>query len=89
MAKREKLEVIKDILKIIQDNHNSIKLTPLLRKSNLSSKRFYIYLRELIEKEFVREMKDKKGKHISLTIKGHRYLEKYQNIVNFIEEFDL
>ncbi len=89
MGKREKFEVIRDILKIIQENHNSIKVTPLLRKSNLSSKRFYIYLRELMKKEFVREMKDRNGKHLSLTIKGHRYLEKYQNIINFIEEFEL
>lgn len=89
VKKREKLEVVRDILKIIQENHNQIKLTPLLRKSNLSSKRFYIYLKELLDKEFIREMKDKNGKHFSLTIKGHRYVEKYQNIVNFIEEFEL
>ena len=89
MAKREKLEVIRDILNIIKENHNSIKLTPLLRRSNLSSKRFYIYLRDLLDKEFVKEIKDKNGKHISLTIKGHRYIEKYQNIINFIDEFEL
>jgi len=89
MAKREKLEVVKDILKIIQDNHNSIKPTPLLRKSNLSTKRFSIYMKELLEKEFVKEMKGIDGKHFSLTIKGHRYLEKYQSIVNFIDEFEL
>lgn len=89
VKKREKLEVIRDILKIIQENHNSIKLTPLLRKSNLSSKRFYVYLRELIEKGFVKKIKDKNGKQISITAKGFRYLEKYQNIVNFIEEFEL
>ncbi|MEN7982660.1 MAG: winged helix-turn-helix domain-containing protein [Nanoarchaeota archaeon] len=89
IKKREKLEVVRDILKIIQDNHNSIKPTPLLRRSNLSSKRFSIYLRELLDKELVKEMKDKNGKHISLTIKGFRYLEKYKNIVNFIEEFEL
>ncbi len=87
--KRERLEVVRDILKIIQDNHNSIKPTPLLRHSNLSTKRFSIYLKELLEKEFVKEMKDKTGKHISITVKGFRYLEKYQNIVNFIEEFEL
>jgi predicted transcriptional regulator len=81
--------VIKDILRTIQENHNSIKPTPLLRKSNLSTKRFSIYMRELLNKDFVKEMKNSDGKHFSITIKGHRYLEKYQNIVNFIEEFEL
>lgn len=89
VKKRERLEVVRDILRIIQDNHNSIKLTPLLRSSNLSSKRFYIYLRELLEKELVKEVKNKNGKYISITVKGFRYLEKYQNIINFIEEFEL
>ena len=90
MAKRGKLEIIKDILEIIQDNHNFIKTTPLLRKSNLSSQRFAEYLSELKEKEFILEKIDKKGKKsISLTEKGQRYLEKYKNIIGFIEEFEL
>lgn len=87
--KREKLEIVRDILRIINGNQNSIRLTPLLRRSNLSSKRFYIYLRELLDKGLVKGIKDKQGKHISITNKGIRYLEKYQNIVQFIEEFEL
>ena len=82
--KRGRLEIIKDILGIIQEKR-SIKLTPLLRKSNLSSKRFYEYLKELKEKEFVKE----KDKHLILTEKGFNYLSKYKNIIGFIEEFDL
>ena len=85
MAKRSKLEIIKDILKIIQENHSPIKLTPLLRKSNLSSKRFYSYLNELKNKEFIKKIKT----NISLTIKGEKYLEKYQNIIDFINDFGL
>lgn len=89
MAKRSKLEIIKDILKIIQANRNAIKVTPLIRKSNLSSARFSEYSGELLSKGLVIERLDKSGKVISVTEKGFRYLEKYQNIVGFIEEFDL
>jgi predicted transcriptional regulator len=90
MGKRDRLSVIYDILKIIQDNHNSIKPTPLLRKSNLSSQSFAQYFVELIEKEFVKEVTDKKyKKNISLTEKGFRYLERYQSIIGFIEDFNL
>ena len=87
MAKRNKLEIIKDILKIIQDSR-SIKPTPLLRMSNVSSSRFKEYYLELLEKEFIKET-SRKNKQISLTKKGHRYLEKYSTIINFIDEFEL
>jgi len=90
MAKRGRLEIIRDILKIIQENHNKIKLTPLLRKSNISSERFYSYLDELIQKGLVVRITDEKcNKCIKITEKGARYLEKYKTILGFIEEFEL
>ena len=88
--KRDRLEVIYDTLKIIRDNHNSIKPTPLLRYSNLSSSSFFDYYNELIAKEFIKEITDKKGrKYITLTDKGFNYLEKYRLITGFIDEFEL
>lgn len=88
--KRDRLEVIYDILKIIQDRHNSIKPTPLLRYSNLSSSSFSDYCKELSEKELIKEIIDKKGKKfITLTDKGFKYLEKYKLILGFIDEFEL
>lgn len=88
--KRERLEVILDILKVIREHHNSIKHTPLLRKSNLSSSTFAEYYEELLAKEFIKEIIDRDGrKYVTLTDKGFRYLEKYKLILGFIEEFDL
>jgi len=90
MARRDRLEIIYSILKIIQDHRNSIKPTPLLRYSNVSSQSFQEYYRELMEKELIREDLDKKGrKFITLTDKGFRYIEKYSLILGFIEEFEL
>ena len=88
--KRNRLEVIYAILKIIRDHNNSIKPTPLLRYSNISSSSFSDYYNELIAKEFVKEITGKKGrKYITLTDKGFKYLEKYRLIIGFIEEFEL
>jgi predicted transcriptional regulator len=88
--KRDRLEILHDILKIIRDNNNSIKPTPLLRYSNLSSQNFKEYLKELKSKDFVREIIDKKKRtHLSLTDTGFSYLEKYSQIKGFIEEFNL
>lgn len=89
-VKRDRLEVIFDILKIIRNHNNSIKPTPLLRYSNLSSQSFAEYHNELLEKKFIHEETDKKGKkYITLSDKGFKFLEKYKLILGFIEEFEL
>jgi len=88
--KRDRMAVIYDILSIIRDKHNSIKPTPLLRYSNLSSSSFNEYYDELISKEFIKEITDYDGKkYITLTDKGFKFLEKYKLITGFIEEFEL
>ena len=90
IKKRDRLEVIYDILSIISDSDNSIKPTPLLRKSNLSSQSYAEYFTDLQSKGFVMERLDKKKRrYITLTDKGFRYLEKYKMITGFIDEFDL
>jgi predicted transcriptional regulator len=89
MAKRGKLEIMQDILYVIQQNHSPMKITPLIRRSNISSARFKEYYSELREKGLIKEMSTNGNKLISLTDKGHRFLEKYKTIVSFIAEFEL
>jgi predicted transcriptional regulator len=56
----------------------------------LSSQRFNEYYAELTEKHFIKEIQDKKGKtFITLTDKGFKFLEKYNIIINFIDDFGL
>ena len=81
---------MKDILEIVQESRNSIKPTPLLRKSGLSSTSFKEYYLALLDKGFVKEVLDNnEDKIVILTEKGFRFLEKYKTMVSFIEEFDL
>jgi predicted transcriptional regulator len=88
--KRDRLEVIFDILSIIREKNNSIKPTPLLRFSNLSSQSFNEYIAELLEKGFVKEVySNKYKKFYSLGDKGFNYLEKYEVIKGFIDDFEL
>ena len=89
MAKRARLEIIRDILTIIKDNRGKVKPTPLLRKSNLSSSRFKEYFNDLKNRRLAIEVSTNSGKQISITEKGLRFLEKYRTIVDFIEEFEL
>lgn len=88
--KRDRLEIIHAILSIVRENHNSIKPTPLLRFTNISSQSFSEYYQELKEKGFLREEFDRKGrKYVCLTDKGFKFLEKYRVMRSFIREFEL
>lgn len=88
--KRDRLEIIYTLLKVIQEKNNSIRATPLLRYTNVSSQSFKEYYDELLNKGFIREITDKKGnKLVSLSDKGFRFIEKYSYILGFIEEFEL
>jgi predicted transcriptional regulator len=88
--KRDRLGVIYDILRVIHDHKNSVRPTPLLRRSNLSSRSFADYHDELIGKGFIKEVTDENGRaYLTLTDKGFLFLEKYKTIKGFIEEFEL
>ena len=87
--KRERLQVIYDILKTIREKDGKVKPTHILYKSNLSHQMMEEYLKELISKNFIIENKTNKGKTYSLTQKGFDYLSKYKFIVDFIDSFGL
>jgi predicted transcriptional regulator len=88
MAKRGRLEIIRDILTVLMNNRGAMLPTPLLRRSNVSTARFKEYFAEIRKKGFVNVEGDK-DKMVVLTEKGRRFLEKYKTIVNFIDEFEL
>ncbi len=87
--KRERLDVIRDILNTVRQNRE-IKPTRLLYASNLSPQMFKEYINELISKGFIKfEVDDKEKKTFSLTKKGQDFLQEYKVIENFIENFGL
>ena len=87
--KRERLEVIYDILKAIMDQGNSIKPTRLLYASNLSPQMFKDYVNELVKKKFIEEEIIKKKKTFKLTTKGMQFIAEYKVITEFIGNFGL
>ena len=87
--KRERLEVIRDILQAIRSNRQ-IKPTRLLYSSNLSPQMFKEYINELISKDFIKlDIDDKDKKSFSLTNKGQNFLQEYRAIERFVEDFGL
>ncbi len=88
-TKRERLQVIHDILYAINQKPGGSKPTHILYKANLSSQMLAEYLTDLITKGFVREHTDGKAKTYTLTEKGFNYLKEYKMVTNFIESFGL
>ena len=86
--KRERLEIIKDILFAIK-NKRQIKPTRLLYSSNLSPQMFKQYIGLLLKKKFIEEIFFKKKKFFSLTTKGRDFLEEYKVIDSLIKNFGL
>ncbi len=86
--KRERLEVIYDMLKSV-DEKKKIKPTNLIFASNLSPQMFKKYKSELIEKNLIKEEKKDSKKYFVLTDKGRNFLMEYKQIKNLIEDFGL
>ena len=86
--KRERLQVIRDILKVINNTRN-IKPTRLLYSSNLSPQMFKDYIDELLQKKFIQISDDGKSKTFSLTPKGQEFLLEYRTIEKFVQNFGL
>jgi predicted transcriptional regulator len=90
MKKRERFDVIKDILVSIKENNGKIKPTRLLYSSNLSSLMFKEYISELIKTGLITEVRDSKGrKHYEITEKGHDFLRKYFMFNDFVNNLGL
>ena len=87
--KRQKIEIIHDILVVIRDNKNKVKPTHLLYKSNLSHKMMKDYLAHLESKSFIETKTEGKNTYYSLTDKGFEFLNKYSTVLKFMESFGL
>lgn len=85
--KRSKIEIIKDVLEVIKDDQY-IGPTKLMRKSNLSFQMFQDYIDELLEKRFIDIKKYKNRRNIYfLTSKGYNFLNKFDDFLEFLNEF--
>ncbi|MCB9361960.1 hypothetical protein H6504_00860 [Candidatus Woesearchaeota archaeon] len=88
--KRERITIIYDILKAIQDKGGKARPTHILYKSNLSSQMLKDYLGELAKNDFVEEQEDGKGnRYFHLTQRGYKYLAEFGVISSFMQSFGI
>lgn len=88
--KRERLEIIKDILIAIKERGSNVKPTHILYRSNLSHKMLKEYINELLVSRLIEEKHDKRGNIVySITFKGMNYIRDFKVIKSFIESYGL
>ena len=88
--KRDRLEIIKDILEILRDKGEKVKPTHIMYKANLSHVMLKEYTQELVSKKLIEEKQTKKGKkRFVLTQKGFSYLKDYSIIRGFVDSYGL
>lgn len=88
--KRDKIEIIRDILFEIRNNNNLVSPTILMRHSNLSFQMFEEYILDLESKGFIeKKFLSNKSKRFSFSItkKGFNFLDKFNEFSKFLEEF--
>lgn len=89
VKKRGRLEVMYDIVSTIRENNNSLGPTRLQYQSNLSPQMFREYIAELLEKKFILEFTNGKKRLFSLTQKGFSFIEQFEVIQSFVDDFNL
>ena len=88
--KRDRLEIIKDILEIIRDKRQKVKPTHIMYKANLSHQMLTEYTNELLSNEMIEETKDKKNrKNYDITEKGLNFLKDFNMIKGFMDSYGL
>jgi len=87
--RRNRLDIVRDVLKAVQDKGGTIKPTHLLYKSNLSHNRLKEYVDELSGKKLIVEVEVKGKTMIQITDEGHSFLERFDKLREFTDAFGL
>jgi len=89
VRKRNRLEIISDMLHSIQNKGGQIKPTHLMYKANMSHAQLKSYLEELIEKDLINEVSKNQNKYLIITDKGHQFIQKFDQMREFEKTFGL
>ena len=86
-SKRDKIDIINDMLEAIRNSRGKIKPTHLLYKSNMAHTKMKQYIEELKEKDMVDEVQEKNKKFFTITDKGLQFIQDYRRMKEFANVF--
>ncbi len=87
MKKRDRLDILTDMLVSIQQKGGIIKPTHLMYKANIAHRQLKSYLEELIDKNFVEKVMKNNYEYILITDRGHRFISKMREMKEFENTF--
>ncbi len=85
--KRERSDIIYDILRVVRDHRGEMKPTHVMYKANLAYRQLKTYLKELEEAGMVEYRTEGRNKRVVITNKGLRFIEKMQEMKEFEKMF--
>ena len=87
--RRNKQDIIYDMLKAVQAKGGIILPTHLLYKSNLSHSKMKDYLNDLMDKSLLEYIEEKDKQKIKLTEKGFKFLQSLRKLREFTDAFGI
>jgi len=86
---RSRIRIIADLLVSLEQSNNGLKVTELVRKSNVPYVRLTEILEELNRKGMIKLINGEEGQVYIITGKGLKFLEEYRKFSKFAEGFGL
>jgi predicted transcriptional regulator len=88
-VKRDRLEIIRDILCAVNTRNGRIRPTQLMYKANLSHQALQAYTDLLVRKGFLSESGSTGAKTYSLSERGFEFLRRYEMMREFLDVFGI
>jgi len=89
MQRRDRIDIIYDMLRTIQVQQGKIRPTRLMYKANMAHGQMQGYLNELEEKGFIRKQAEKGHEFLILTESGYRFIVKIKEMKEFGSMFGI
>ncbi len=84
---RSRIRIIADLLFTLEQSNDGLKITELVRKSNVPYVRLTEIIEELEKKGLITQISGEEGQVYIITQKGIKFLDEYRKFSKFAEGF--